>query len=82
MKKNGKIIPCVDYRRLNSVTKKDAFPLPRIQDCLDTVSGATLKNLNQRKSHRLNIWGKFAIVTPSGLIPLDAPKLAVHCKGP
>ena len=43
MKNNGKISrPCVDYRRLNSVTKKDAFPLPRIQDCLDTVSGATL----------------------------------------
>jgi hypothetical protein len=30
MKKNGKIRPCVDYRRLNSVTKKDAFPLPRM----------------------------------------------------
>jgi len=42
MKKNGKVRPCVDYRRLNSVTKKDAFPLPRIQDCLDTVAGATL----------------------------------------
>ena len=41
MKKNGKIRPCVDYRRLNAVTKKDAFPLPRIQDCLDTVAGAS-----------------------------------------
>ena len=39
-KKNGKVRPCVDYRKLNAVTKKDAFPLPRIQDCLDSVSGA------------------------------------------
>jgi hypothetical protein len=41
-KKNGKTRPCVDYRRLNSVTTKDAFPLPRVQDCLDAVAGATL----------------------------------------
>jgi transposase InsO family protein len=41
-KKNGKVRPCVDYRKLNAVTKKDAFPLPRIQDCLDTVEGAKL----------------------------------------
>ncbi len=32
-KKNGKIRPCVDYRKLNMVTKKDAFPIPRTQDC-------------------------------------------------
>jgi hypothetical protein len=42
IKKNGKVRPCVDYRRLNAVTIKDAFLLPRIQDCLDTVAGATL----------------------------------------
>jgi hypothetical protein len=28
MKKNGTVRPCVDYRKLTSVTKKDAFPLP------------------------------------------------------
>ena len=39
-KKSGKIRPCVDYRRLNEITKKDAFPLPRIHDCLDAVAGA------------------------------------------
>lgn len=31
---------CIDYRLLNNVTKKDGYPLPRIQDCLDTVAGA------------------------------------------
>ena len=39
-KTNGKIRPCVDNRRVNSVTVKDAFPLPRTQDCLDAVAGA------------------------------------------
>ena len=39
-KRSGKIRPCVDYRRLNEVTVKDAFPLPRINDCLDAIAGA------------------------------------------
>jgi hypothetical protein len=41
-KKNGKVRPCVDYRRLNEVTKNDAFPLPRTQDCLDAMAGSVL----------------------------------------
>ena len=41
-KKNGKIRVCVDYRKVNNVTTKDAFPLPRVQDCLDSVAGAKL----------------------------------------
>ena len=39
-KKNGKIRPCVDYRRLNAVTTQDAFPLPTVQDCLLAVRGS------------------------------------------
>ena len=31
---------CVDYRKLNSVTKMDAFPMPRIDDSLDALSNA------------------------------------------
>ena len=31
---------CVDYRKLNAVTQKDAYPLPRIDDMLDTLSGS------------------------------------------
>ena len=31
---------CVDYRTLNSVTCKDAYPLPRIDTCLDAMATA------------------------------------------
>jgi transposase InsO family protein len=37
-KKNGKLRLCVDYRRLNSVTKSDRYPIPRIDDNLDRLS--------------------------------------------
>jgi hypothetical protein len=39
-KKNGDLRFCVDYGKLNAVTKKDCFPLPRIDDTLDTLAGA------------------------------------------
>lgn len=39
-KKDGTIRFCVDYRKLNDVTKKDSYPLPRIDDTLTTLSGS------------------------------------------
>ena len=39
-KKDGSLRMCVDYRQLNSKTRRDAFPLPRIDESLDALSGA------------------------------------------
>ena len=30
----------IDYRRLNAATRKDAYPLPRVDDSLDTLAGS------------------------------------------
>lgn len=39
-KKTGELRMCVDYRQLNAKTRKDAYPLPRIEESLDALSGA------------------------------------------
>ncbi|KAK3105395.1 hypothetical protein FSP39_024200 [Pinctada imbricata] len=38
-KRDGSVRWCVDYRALNNVTKKDVFPLPLVEECMDTLSG-------------------------------------------
>ena len=39
-KKDGSLRLCVDYRRLNRVTIKNKYPLPRIDDLFDQLKGA------------------------------------------
>ncbi|GBN99165.1 Retrovirus-related Pol polyprotein from transposon 297, partial [Araneus ventricosus] len=38
-KKDGSTGFCVDYRKLNEITMKDSYPLPRIDDTLDALNG-------------------------------------------
>ena len=39
-KPDSSIRLCVDYRQLNSVTQRDAFPMPRVDDAIDCMAGA------------------------------------------
>ncbi|PIK39238.1 putative thy-1 membrane glycoprotein isoform X1 [Apostichopus japonicus] len=39
-KKDGSLRFCVDYRKLNAKTRKDAHPLPRIEEALDALNNA------------------------------------------
>ena len=39
-KKDGGVWFCIDYRKLNQITKLDEFPLPRIDDTLDLLASS------------------------------------------
>lgn len=40
-KKNGTMRMCVDYRALNKLTIRNKYPLPRIDECLERLNGAS-----------------------------------------
>ena len=72
-KKDGTLRFCVDYRRLNSVTKADTFPLPRMDDILDQLGNCKIFSTLDLKSGYWQIMvhpdsqEKTAFVTHQGL---------------
>jgi hypothetical protein len=56
-KKDGTQRMCVDYRSLNEITIKNKYPLPRIEDLLDQMKGASVfLNIDSRSGyHQLKI---------------------------
>ena len=72
-KKDGSHRFCVDYRELNTVTKADTFPLPRIDDLLDQLGKSKYFSTLDLASGYWQIrvhpdsQEKTAFVTPQGL---------------
>ena len=64
---------CIDYRRLNSITQKDVYPLPRIDDVIERLNGSRVfSTLDLRSGYfqvplALDERDKTAFITPEGL---------------
>ncbi|KAK7925002.1 hypothetical protein WMY93_007312 [Mugilogobius chulae] len=71
-KKNGSIRLCVDYRKLNSQTIKDAYALPNIEEAFSALSGSRWFSIMDLKSGYYQVEveeqdkDKTAFVTPMG----------------
>lgn len=72
-KKSGDYRFCIDYRRLNAVTKNDVYPLPRMDDVFDRLAGAKYFSSLELMSGYWQVpvanayTCKTAFVTPEGL---------------
>ena len=84
-KKNGEMRFCVDYRKLNKITKKDSFPLPLISEVLDSLCGTQYFTCLDLKSGYWQIpldkstKDKSAFVTHNGLWEFNVLPFGLTC---
>ncbi|CAN8069114.1 unnamed protein product [Agarophyton chilense] len=54
-KKDGSVRICVDYRKLNALSKRDSYPIPVMDECLDSLGKAVVFNTLEANSGYLKI---------------------------
>jgi len=86
-KKNGTWRFCVDYRRLNKITVKDVYPLPRIDDIMDSLQGSQFfTSIDMQSSYwqvevKEEHKQKTAFITPEGLYEFNVMPFGL-CNAP
>lgn len=86
-KPDGSLRLCIDYRKLNAKTRRDAFPLPRIDESFDALRGAKFFSTIDLASgyHQVAMSErdrpKTAFTTPFGLFEFLRMPFGV-CNGP
>jgi len=84
-KKDGSLRFCVDYRRLNSITYKDSYPLPLIDNCLNALSGSSWYSTLDLRSGYYNIpiaesdRDKSAFITRQGCFRFTVMPFGLTC---
>jgi hypothetical protein len=72
-KREGTIRLCVDYRKLNEVTIKNKYPLPKIEDLFDQLNGAKVFSKIDLRT------GYHQLKVQESDIPKTASPLATAC---
>jgi len=79
-KKDASYRLCVEYRRLNSVTYKDSYPLPHIDRCLGSMNGAVwFSTLDLRSGyHNIPIREDYDSLFSRGILDMGRTTLVEH----
>lgn len=85
VQKDSSLRFCVDYRALGKITRKDRYPMPRIDDALDSLQGAENLSLDRLSCYwqipMHEAYQKTAFAVPGGLYKFNVMTFGL-CNAP